>query len=135
MYRGAFHELLLRIFLPILFTLFRNHDPPLIPFIRNYLLRRFMLRPWNTILILNHPTLSKLMPYHLTMRAKRRELFVFHTSYKSIVWMFNPNVIKKRGHHINIHQDSDKHTHILSHIILIRRQRSTKTSDDGKNRP
>ena len=84
--------------------------------------------------LMNHPTLSKLMPYHLTVRAKRRESFIFHTSYKSIVWTFNPYVIGKSGQHINIYKDSSKHTRILFHNILIQRQRSTKTSNDEKNR-
>ena len=132
---GAFHKLRLRIFLPIPFTLFRNRGPPLLPFIRSCLLRRFVLRHRNTTLIMNHPTLSKLMPNHLTVRAKWRESFIFHISYKSKVRTFNQEVIGERGQQINIHQHSSKHTPILSHSMLIQRQRSTKTSYDGKYRP
>ena len=82
---GAFHELWLQIFLLILFMLFRNRGPSLFPFIRSCLLIRFMLISKNTTLIMNHPALSKLMPNHLTVRAKWREPFIFHISYKSKV--------------------------------------------------
>ena len=49
--------------------------------------------------------------------------------------MFHQEVIGKRGQQINIHQHSSKQTLILSHSMIIQRQRSTKTSDDGKYRP
>ena len=63
--------------------LFRNHGVPhnlhMFPFIRNFLMRRLMLRSSNTTLSMNHATFCKFMPNLLKMVAAPSRLCLMKT--------------------------------------------------------